>query len=207
DAERDHELRADRRYGLRRHDHRKLGLRRGFLDRGGDGRRLFRPGPRVPLRAPVPPEGAAPAACGLPSAARTALDLLRRHVRLPLGAAVLLERLVLSDPADRAGVRLGSPRLPRRNASPARGSGGRHGRSGRPVRHSRGVLRAGRLCVAAFARSSPGPPLVARRRRAALSTRSELSPLPKSGRLRACAPWSPTVNPIYKWMGIVLAVG
>src|SRR5256885_11274646 len=83
----------------------------------------------------------------------------------------------------------------------------RHGRAGRPVRHSRGFLRAGPLCVAAFARSPPGPPLVARRRRAALSTRSELSPLPKSGRLRACAPWSPTVNPIYKWMGIVLAVG
>jgi hypothetical protein len=34
-----------------------------------------------------------------------------------------------------------------------------------------------------------------------------LSPLPKSGKLKASPPWSPAVNPIYKWMGIVLAAG
>src|SRR5882762_8996443 len=106
-AERNHELRPDRRHRRRRDDHRRLGLRRGLLDRGGDGRSLFCLGPRVPLRAPGPGEGAARHACDLPDAARPALDLLRRHVRLHLGAAVLLERLVLSDTADRAGVRLG----------------------------------------------------------------------------------------------------
>jgi len=40
--------------------------------------------------APRSGEGPAPGACGLPDAARPALDLLRHHVRLHLGAAVLL---------------------------------------------------------------------------------------------------------------------
>src|SRR5438093_4064291 len=45
----------------------------------------------------------------------------------------------------------------------------------------RGLLRPGRLCIAVFASSSPGPPLVARRRKPALnaSARGALSRLPK----------------------------
>lgn len=39
------------------------------------------------------------------------------------------------------------------------------------------------------------------------SAQGALSRLSKSGKLRASPPWSRTVNPIYKWMGIVLAVG
>src|SRR5437867_2856580 len=41
----------------------------------------------------------------------------------------------------------------------------------------------------------------------AAPARDALSRPSKSGKLRASPPWSPAVNPIYKWMGIVLAVG
>jgi arginine exporter protein ArgO len=34
-----------------------------------------------------------------------------------------------------------------------------------------------------------------------------LSPLPNSGKLRFSLSWGPSVNPIYKWMGIVFVAG
>jgi len=60
-----------------------------FLDRCCDGVVSFALG--LAFRyTPRPGEGPAPGACGLPDAAPPALDLLRHHVRLHLGAAFSL---------------------------------------------------------------------------------------------------------------------
>jgi len=103
----------------------------GPLPRWG---RLLCLGPRVPLHAPGPGEGYAPGACGLPDAARPALDLLRHHVRLisalPFSLSVSFYPILLIE----QGFGFGSGRLARRNACPGRDCGGRRARAFRETR-------------------------------------------------------------------------